>query len=265
MRGGRAVGIAVIAIAGLSAGDAPRHAASADPAAAPVRFIEGTVHGFLELHTATGTLLAHGDLVQRVTDDGIESRMVFHFPTSTFEERVTFTQDSVFRMRDYHLVQRGPAFAEDLDVSLSGSGAYVIRTASHADSSEKRYAGTLELPPDVYNGMVIILAKNLPPGGDRTVHIVAFTPTPRIIELELVAADTGHVLLGTHQETVTHVLVKPELGAILRLFAILKGQSPPNSDAWIVTDEVPAFVRFQGPLDSGPVWRIDLASPTWPR
>lgn len=265
MKGVRAGGIAVIAIAGLSAGDAPRHAASADPAAAPVRFVEGTVHGFLELHTATGTLLAHGDLLQRITDSGVESRMVFHFPTSIFEERVTFTQAGVFRMRDYHLVQRGPAFAQDLDVSLSGSGAYVVGTVSHTDSSTKRYAGTLDLPPDTYNGMVITLAKNLPPGGDRTVHIVAFTPAPRIIELELVSGDTGHVLLGAHEETVTHIAVKPKLGALVRLFAIFEGRSPPNSDAWIVTDEVPAFVRFQGPLYSGPVWRIDLASPTWPR
>ena len=31
-----------------------------------------------------------------------------------------------------------------------------------------------------------------------------------------------------------------------------------------VTDEVPAFVRFEGPLYMGPAWRIDLAAPKWP-
>jgi hypothetical protein len=31
-----------------------------------------------------------------------------------------------------------------------------------------------------------------------------------------------------------------------------------------VTDRVPAFIRFRGPLYSGPVWRLSLATPTWP-
>ena len=38
----------------------PRRAA---PEGIPVRYVEGTVHGFFELRTATGTLLANGDLL----------------------------------------------------------------------------------------------------------------------------------------------------------------------------------------------------------
>jgi hypothetical protein len=30
---------------------------------------------------------------------------------------------------------------------------------------------------------------------------------------------------------------------------------------WIVTEDVPAFVKFEGPLYMGPVWRIELAAP----
>jgi len=47
-----------------------------------VRFPEGTVHGFLELRTRGGELLAHGDLLQTVAGDGIASTMVFHFADS---------------------------------------------------------------------------------------------------------------------------------------------------------------------------------------
>ena len=33
----------------------------------------------------------------------------------------------------------------------------------------------------------------------------------------------------------------------------------------VLTDEVPAFVRFEGPLHpAGAVWRIELTSPRWP-
>jgi hypothetical protein len=49
------------------------------------------------------------------------------------------------------------------------------------------------------------------------------------------------------------------------LFGKLLGKIPPDSHVWIVTQEAPMFVRFEGPLYAGPIWRIDLASPRWPR
>jgi hypothetical protein len=72
------------------------------------------------------------------------------------------------------------------------------------------------------------------------------------------------VLLGRHEEPAMHFTLKPKLGAFLRLFATIAGKAPPNSDVWIVMDDVPAFVRFEGPMYSGPVWRLDLTSPSWP-
>ena len=236
-----------------------------ESAAVPVRFVEGAVHGFLELRTATGALLAHGDLLQVARDGEINSRMVFHFAdSSAFEEAVTFTQRGVFTMQDYHLVQSGAAFSDDLEVTLSRSGRYVVKTRSHKDGREKQYTGKVDLPPDVYNGMVILIAKNLARGETRSVHIVAFTPEPRVIGLEIAPSGSQRVLLGKHEETAVHFKLKPKLGALLRVVATLSGKAPPDSDTWIVTDDVPAFVRFKGPLYSGPVWRLDLTSPSWP-
>ena len=154
--------------------------------AIPVRFTEGTAHGFLDLHSASGTLLASGDLTQVAKDGGINSRMTFHFPDgSVFEETVLFTQQREFALRSYHLVQRGPAFVDDLDASLLASGAYQVTSTSHHDGRSKRYVGTLDLPADVSNGMVIMLLKNLQRRDTQTVHVVAFTPKPRVVELAL--------------------------------------------------------------------------------
>jgi hypothetical protein len=48
----------------------------------------------------------------------------------------------------------------------------------------------------------------------------------------------------------------------LKLFATLTGRAPEDSHAWILNDEIPAFVGFEGSLTTpGPVWRIELASP----
>ena len=240
--------------------------ATPDHQGVPVRYREGMVHGFLELRTDTDSLLAHGDLLQVPTDSGLESRLVFHFPdSSVFTETVRFTQNRVFALAHYRLIQRGPAFAGDLDVTLAGSGHYDVRTRSREDGDTARYTGTLELPPDVYNGMVITVAKNVSPQRGALVHVVAFTPKPRLIKLAITPAGSLRVPLGRHTEPAVHYALKPQLGLVVRAVAGLTGQLPPDSHLWIVTDGVPAFVRFEGPLYSGPVWRIKLTSPGWPQ
>jgi hypothetical protein len=193
--------------------------------------------------------------------------MVFRFKDgSVFDETVVFTQQRVFTMQSYRLVQRGPAFTEDTEISLErASGKYRVKTKARKDGREQVLDGTLDLPPDVYNGMVLLVAKNLPKGASETVHIVAFTPKPRLIQLELAPAGEHKVLVGELTKTAIHYVFKPQLGSWVKLFATLLGRVPPDYHAWVVTDEVPAFVRFEGPLYTmGPVWRIELTSPRWP-
>jgi hypothetical protein len=233
----------------------------------PVRFVEGAMHGFLVLRTADGPLIASGDLLQLGQGGRVESRMVFRFKDgSVFDERAVFTQQRVFTLQSYRLVQRGPVFADDTDISLQqGSGKYRVKTKARQDGREKLLEGTLDLPADVYNGMVLTVAKNLPKGAGETVHVVAFTPKPRLIQLELAPAGEHQVLVGELQKTAIHYVFKPQLGIGLKLFATLLGRLPSDYHAWIVTGEVPAFARFEGPLyPAGPVWRIELASPRWP-
>jgi hypothetical protein len=141
----------------------------------------------------------------------------------------------------------------------------LVNTKAHKDGREQELNGTLTLPPDVYNGMVITVAKNLPKGASETVHIVAFTPTPRLIQLELAPAGNQKVLVGELEKTAIHYVLKPRLGTWLKLFATLLGRVPPDSHAWIISNELPAFVRFEGQLVTmGPVWRIEMANPRWP-
>jgi hypothetical protein len=221
--------------------------APANPEAVSVRWAEGTVHGFVELRTQAGALLAHGDLLQIPRDSDIESRLVFHFTDSSdFRETVSFSQHGVFRLETYHLIQSGKAFAADLDVTLSGNGDYVVKSTSHKNGKQQQYTGRLELPSDTYNGMIPIIGKNVDRKAGRTVHIVAFTPKPIVLPLAFVPAES--------EPGVVRFTLKPKLSTV---------QRPPDSHLWILTDEVPTFVRFEGPMYSGPVWRVDLTSPRW--
>jgi hypothetical protein len=231
--------------------------------AVPVKFTEGTVHGFLELTTEAGALLSHGDQLQVAKNGGISSRMVFHLSNgSLFEESVTYTQHDVFAMQTYHLVQSGPAFDEDLDATLSRTGSYVVRIKSHKDGREQEYAGSLSLPGDVYNGMIGTIAKNISAQASTTIHIVAFMPEPRVIAVELTPANMERVKIGAHEESAVNFTVKPKLGFAQHVGAKLAGKLPADSHIVIITGDVPAFVRSEGPMYTGPVWRLALTSPS---
>ena len=232
-----------------------------------VRFVEGVTHGFLVLRTSDGRLIASGDQLQVSRDKHVESRILFRFKDgSVFDERVVFTQQQVFAMQTYQLVQRGPSFEEDNEISLKhASGQYRIKSKAKKDGQEQVFEGTLEVPPDCYTGMLVTVAKNLPKGTTATVHIVVFTPKPRILKLELAPAGEQQVLIGGVAKNTTHYLLKPQLGTLLKLVSKVAGRTPPDSHAWILNGDVPAFVRFEGPLYAkGPLWRIELASPHWP-
>jgi hypothetical protein len=232
----------------------------------PVRHAEGTLHGFLILTTLDGDTLAIGDLLQTVSGGTVESRMVFAFKDgSRHEETVTFTQDSVFRMERYQLMQRGPAFAADAEYVLEKDGSYRAVAREREAAEAEVHEGTIDLPADAYNGLVPVIVKNLEAGAEWTVHYVAFTPEPHVIELDIRSEPAAPVLHGDSSRTTRHWIVEPKLGLVRGFFASIAGKSPPDNHLWIVTQDVPIFVRSESPLYvGGPMWRIELTAPRWP-
>lgn len=232
-----------------------------------VRFVEGMAHGFLELHDASGALLASGDLYQVPRGDLVESRMILLFrDSSRMEETTRFSQHGVFRLESYRLVQRGPAFASDVDESLDrATGSYRVVARDRDGGRERQWQGTIAMPDDIANGLVTTLAKNLGSRDTAVVHLVAFTPKPRVIELQLSPSSAQRVVNVERSESVTVYDVKPKIGGLIGVIAKVAGKVPPDSHIWVVNDQVPAFVRFEGPMYIGPVWRLDLTSPHWPR
>jgi hypothetical protein len=243
-------------------------AAPAPDSPLPVRYLEGVTHGFLALATPDSTLLSYGDQLQVMKGlDTVEARMLFKFKDgSLLDETVTYSERRVFTMLTYRLTQQGPAFKQDLDVRMDRStGTYRVATKDHKDGKEKVREGTLDLPPDVYNGMVMLVAKNLEKGASATIHFVAFTPEPRIIQLEYTPIGSAKVAPPELPGTMIKYRVKPILGVLLKVMSAVLGRTPPDNYAWIIHETVPAFVRFEGPLSmDGPVWRIETTAPRWP-
>jgi hypothetical protein len=228
--------------------------AGAEPVA--VRFPEGVTRAFPSLRSTTGERLAAGDLAQYVEGDRVVSRLTFRFHDgSLYDETVAFTQRGVFRLAAYHLVQRGPSFPEALDASFEReSGRYEVRYREEPNAREEILRGALTLPPDVYNGMLLMALKNLAPQRRQTVQVVAFTPRPRLVKMQLIPAAQDAVEIGETALRATRYLIRPDLG----LFASLLVADVPDITCWIVEGVAPAFVRFEGPLYfMGPIWRIE--------
>jgi len=172
------VAIALGAGALLTAGALPAPAAPVT-----VRYLEGVTHGFLVLRGPGGETLAEGDLLQVVRPEGVDSRLIFRFRDgSLYDETVVFTQQKVFALQSYHLIQRGPTFPEELEVTFDRKGGrYQVRSRRDGGEPETA-AGEVELPPDLYNGMMIMLLRNLGKGAAETVHVLAFTPKPILVQ-----------------------------------------------------------------------------------
>jgi hypothetical protein len=232
-----------------------------------VRLPEGNAHGFLIVRTLAGEAIAYGELVQKPMRGLLTSRLLLHFNDgSLYDETVAFSQKGVFRLERYQLTQRGPSFPKATIAFDRKSGQYRAQHQEKQDSEEKTASGPLEMPPDLYNGMATTLMKNLPRGTGATVQMAAFTPEPRLLKMELTPEGEEKVRLGKVTTTVARYLVKLELGGLTGLIAPVLGKQPPDLSYWLVMGDVPAFVRFEGPMFlHGPVWRLELTTVPLPQ
>ncbi len=233
----------------------------------PVRHLEGTLHGFLALRTEEGRVLAVGDLFQVVRGDRVTSRLLFRFKDgSVDDETAVFSQRGNFQLITDRHIQKGPSFPHPMDLSIDvRSGQLTVRSTGK-DGKEEVKSEHLDLPPDLYNGMILSLVKNIPPETPETkVSMLVATPKPRLVKLAISPrGEEPFSLVGSSRKAMRFE-VKIELGGVAGAVAPLIGKQPPNIQIWIIGGQAPAFVREEGPLyQGGPILSIQLTSPVWP-
>jgi hypothetical protein len=240
--------------------------ASASPV--PVRYKEGLIHGFLLLTTLDGVPIAQGDLIQVAHGDRVTSQLLFHFKDGSRQEETTvFSQRADFRVITYHLLQKGPAFKHDTEVTIAVSTGRVTVRYTGDDGKEKVETSHLELPPDLANGIVPTLLKNVQPGTVQIeVPFLVATPKPRLIKLSISAQGKEPFSLAGSGREAIHYVAKIELGGLAGVVAPLLGKDPPDAHIWIVGGEAPGFLKSETlAYVGGPIWRIELLSPIWPQ
>jgi hypothetical protein len=234
----------------------------------PVRYKEGLLHGFLVLSTLDGTPLAEGDLTQVLHGNRITSHLIFRFKDgSRQEETVIFAQRRYFRLVSYHLSQKGPAFPHPMEITIAPSTGEVTVNYTDDDGKEKTASERMKLPPDLANGIVLILLKNLlPDPPPLEVSIVVPTPKPRLVKLAISSPGKESFTLAGAGREAQHFVIKVQIGGIAGLVAPLLGKQPPDSHLWVEGGESPTFVKSETiAYLGGPIWRVELVAPVWPK
>ena len=233
-----------------------------------VHHAEGMAHGFLVLQTLDGNVIADGDMIQVAKGNRMSVHISFHFKDgSLYEDTFAFTQRGTFRLLSDHLVEKGPAFKQQLDTSLNATTGKVTTSYTDSDGKEKMDTDQMKLPPDLSNGMMPILLKNLQPGADKTtVSMVVATPKPRLVKLIVTPVGEESFTVGGGTRKAEHYSVKIDLGGAAAVLAPIFGKEPPDTNVWIVGGEAPLFLKSEGPLfNGGPIWRIAPVFPVWPQ
>lgn len=233
-----------------------------------VRYKEGLLHGFLVLSTLDGTPLAEGDLTQVLHRDRITSHLIFRFKDgSRQEETVIFSQRRFFRLVSYHLVQKGPAFPHPTEITIAPSSGQVTVNYTDDDGKEKSVSERMKLPPDLANGIVLVLLKNLlPDPPPLEVSMVVPTPKPRLVKLSVSSPGKESFSLAGAAREARHFVIKVQIGGIAGLVAPLLGKQPPDSHIWVEGGESPTFVKSETiAYLGGPMWRVELVAPVFPK
>src|SRR5438552_14315038 len=216
----------------------------------PVRHMEGLMHGFLALRTLDGKRLADGEMSQVAEGDRVTSRLIFRFKDgSVYDGTTIFSHRGAFPVLSDHLVQRGRSFKQPMETSIDASSGQITVRYKDSAGKDKILNERRDLPPDVANGLLFTLVKHIHPNVPQTtVSMVATTPKPRVVKLEILPEGQKTIASGNTQHETVRYVVKVKIGGVAGLVAPLFGKQPPDTHVWVLTGNAPAFVKFEGPI-----------------
>ena len=228
---------------------------------------EGFGHGFLLFKNAEGKTLAVGEEIDTVQGDRVKTHLRFVFKDgSIYEETTLFSQSQTFRLISDHVIQKGPAFKYAMESTIDAVAGEVRVRSTDEKGKQKDISEKMDLPPDLANGMVSILLKNIEPDAAKTSFSLLSTgPKPRVVKLVITSQGQESFSVAGSGRKATHYVIKIEIGGIAGVIAPISGKEPPDRHMWIYGREVRTMVKFEGPLsEDGPSGQILPTGPEWP-
>ena len=116
------------------------------PTRRPSAMCQGTYHGFLELLSQDGQVVAFGDSTQVVHGDRVTSQTTFTFKDGSIdEETAVYSQHRTFQLISDHHVQKGPFFPHPTEVFVDAR----TRPVLHPHHGKGRQGGVQDQPCSV--------------------------------------------------------------------------------------------------------------------
>ncbi len=228
----------------------------------PVRYAQGSSHGFAALKTLDGVTIATGESTQTESRGKVTSRLIFRFKDGSIDEDVTvFTQQGTFRLVSDHRIQRGPSFPKPIDFLIDMTSGDLTFKAEDGTVSKEH----MDLPDDVSNGLPPNLLLNvLPQTPETKIAYIAPGKKARLIHLSITPTGTLAFRVGAFRRKATDFTLRVELGGVTGIVAPIIGKQPSDYHIWLQDGVPPVFVREEGALyEGGPIWRIEQISPSF--
>lgn len=232
-----------------------------------VRYQESTVHGLFRLKSLNGKEIGKGDLTETVDGRRVSAKLILNFNDgSTYEETTHFSQDGVFRVLDYHLLQKGPAFKETLEMTIDAAkGLVTVRCSNGQDGDPCKdhfWTEHLPIPPDISNGIVPFLVRNILPTTEKVqISMIVATPKPRLVRVSISPTGLQTFPFDGSKLEATRYALTVDPGGILGPLVKITGREAPPSFVWVLRSKVPSFLMAQQAFIDGPICRIEFASP----
>src|SRR5205814_6285153 len=148
--------------------------------------------------------------------DHVSNHLIFRFKDgSIYEDTTVFSQRGTFRLLSDHLILKGPSFKQPMDTLIDASTGQVKVRYTDDRGREKVIAQRMELPPDIANGLLFTLMKDVNPSVPRTtVSMVATTPKPRLVKLAILPQGQEPFTIGSFRHEAMHYVVIVEIGGV---------------------------------------------------
>jgi len=228
----------------------------------PVRHVEGASLGFLVVRSLDGRILAYGSDTQVLKGGIVINDLVFRFKDgSLYREATRFTQHHEFHLVSDHVIQKGPSFKQQSETWIDATTGNVKVDAIENGKGKHSYKH-LDLLPDVSNGLLFTLVKNLDPTVRETTVSEVAASGPRIVKLNILPVQEKTITVGLVSNKAQQYVVKTKIEGVAGVVAPIVGKQPPDIYVWIIKGSAPTFVEFQGPLSQGnPTWHIGVMAP----
>lgn len=233
----------------------------------PVRQPSGAVHGFLELRSDDGKVLASGDTTRAISGDRITARTLFHFRDGSIDDETeVYTQRRVLQLVSYHRIQKGPTFPHPYDATVDVRSGTIRLLTWDKDGKESSTTSHMQLPADLASGIVPVITENMRENtAPITVPMLVFAPKPRLVKLVITRTGEQPSSVVGVPHPANHFDIKIDLGGVAGVVAPLIGKAPPDIQIWTISGAATTFARAMEPLYAeGPIVTVQLASPTWP-